>query len=314
MPTKVQAARFNNLKARVDNLLKPALETNRATMAYRYGYGIAIDSSATVSAGSPNTVDASDYKTLYINILRIRYHQVGTAAYTPIAFQVGDYATNTTNTDKVEEAYLAGLEALATDMETDALVCHPSQAALEICDISDTPSTWNGTRNHIWKVTWPNAQLRREYFNSGGQIRITPSMTYSGSDGKTLNWRNMVNAIGTISFGFNGTFASGGVGQSYGGIGHDYMSGSYQTAYYNSGGGVYNPNRYTLYAMELSDSVLQFKVELTDPAYGNPDENVLAIVNNQAAYFRPNGTATIDGVSTTTVTQITPLATTVSSF
>ena len=43
MPTKVQAARFNNLKARVDNLLKPALETNRATMAYRYGYGIAID-------------------------------------------------------------------------------------------------------------------------------------------------------------------------------------------------------------------------------------------------------------------------------
>ena len=75
-----------------------------------------------------------------------------------------------------------------------------------------------------------------------------------------------------------------------------------------------NPNRYTIYAMELSDTVLQFKVELTDPSYGNPDENVLASVVNLVQFFRPNGTAIINGVNYTTVQRSTPTSSTISAF
>ena len=139
-------------------------------------------------------------------------------------------------------------------------------------------------------------------------------MTYTGTQSKTLDWKNMLDAIGNVDFGFNSTISSTGYGQSYGGIGHDYMSNSYQTAYYGSGGGVYNPNRYTIYAMELSDSVLQFKCEFSDPSYGQPDENVLADVLNSTLFVRANGLATIDGAQTTTVSVPEPFSTTVSGL
>jgi hypothetical protein len=316
MPNKVLASRFNALKARVDNILGPAEETNRtaANNGYSYGYGQALGSGVDQTT-SNDTIDALNYKLLYINIIKIRYHQVGTTGFSPLDFVTGDFLTNLANTDKVEEAYIQGLESLATNMETDRLALHPSQAEITVCDTSNSAvAPWNGTLSHIFKVTFSSAQARREYFNSGGKIRFNPSMTYTGTQSKTLDWKNMLDAIGNVDFGFNSTISSTGYGQSYGGIGHDYMSNSYQTAYYGSGGGVYNPNRYTIYAMELSDSVLQFKCEFSDPSYGQPDENVLADVLNSTLFVRANGLATIDGAQTTTVSVPEPFSTTVSGL
>ena len=314
MPNKVLASRFNTLKARVDKILGPATETNRSSGNYIYGYGQYLGTGTDVASGNPNTIDASDYKLLYINILKIRYHQVGTAAFTADAFRVGDFVTNAASTDKVEEAYIAGLESLATNMENDKLICHPSQALIQPCDSSTGPTTWNSSINHIFKVNFTDAQARRQYFNSGGKIRFSPSMLYSGSQAKTLDWKSTINAILSVDFGCQGTIASSGVGQSYGGIGHDYMSSSYQTAYYNQGGGVYNPNRYTIYAMELDDKTLQFKAEFSDPSYGNPDESVLAAATNTVEFFRPFGQATIDSSVTYTVYQSLPTSTSVSTL
>lgn len=314
MPNKVLASRFNTLKARVDKILGPATETNRSSGNYIYGYGQYLGTGTDVASGNPNTIDASDYKLLYINILKIRYHQVGTAAFTADAFRVGDFVTNAASTDKVEEAYIAGLESLATNMENDKLICHPSQALIQPCDSSTGPTTWNSSINHIFKVNFTDAQARRQYFNSGGKIRFSPSMLYSGSQAKTLDWKSTINAILSVDFGCQGTIASSGVGQSYGGIGHDYMSSSYQTAYYNQGGGVYNPNRYTIYAMELDDKTLQFKVEFSDPSYGNPDESVLAAATSTVEFFRPFGQATIDSSVTYTVYQSLPTSTSVSTL
>lgn len=314
MPNKVLASRFNTLKARVDKILGPATETNRSSGNYIYGYGQYLGTGTDVASGNPNTIDASDYKLLYINILKIRYHQVGTAAFTADAFRVGDFVTNAASTDKVEEAYIAGLESLATNMENDKLICHPSQALIQPCDSSTGPTTWNSSINHIFKVNFTDAQARRQYFNSGGKIRFSPSMLYSGSQAKTLDWKSTINAILSVDFGCQGTIASSGVGQSYGGIGHDYMSSSYQTAYYNQGGGVYNPNRYTIYAMELDDKTLQFKAEFSDPSYGNPDESVLAAATSTVEFFRPFGQATIDSSVTYTVYQSLPTSTSVSTL
>ena len=66
--------------------------------------------------------------------------------------------------------------------------------------------------------------------------------------------------------------------------------------------------------MELSDSVLQFKCEFSDPSYGQPDENVLADVLNSTLFVRANGLATIDGAQTTTVSVPEPFSTTVSGL
>ena len=96
-----------------------------------------------------------------------------------------------------------------------------------------------GSLSHIFTVTFTSAQERREFFNAGGLIRIIPGMTYTGSQAKTLDWKAMLNAIGPVNYGCQSTIAPSGVGQSYGGIGHDFMTSSYQRGYYNMGGGVY---------------------------------------------------------------------------
>ncbi len=313
MPNKVLASRFNSLKTATDRLLGPCLETNRNSGDYIFGYGTTL-STYPVQSSTNDLIDADAYQKLYLDIAKARIHQVGTSGFTPVAYKIGDYLTNPATADKIEEAYVTDLETLSSTMVTDKFVCHPSQADLLACDASTTASTWNGTKNHIFTVTFTNAQKRREYFNAGGQIRFVPSMTYAGSQGKTIDWKTMLNAIGTVSFGCQGTFGSGGVGQSYGGIGHDYMTNSYQTAYYNQGGGVYSPNRYTLYAMELNDYTLQFKGEFSDPSYGNPDEEVLAAAHHDTFFFRPNGTATILGTSYTTVQSELPTSTTIATL
>ena len=231
MPTKVLASRFNTLKARVDNILGPAEETNRtaADNGYSYGYGQALGAGVDQSS-SNDLIDALAYKQLYINVLKIRFHQVGTTAFTADPFVVGDFATNAASTDKILENYILGLENLATNMETDRLTCHPSQALLQPCDASTSASSWNGTISHIFKVTFVDAQTRREFFNSGGKIRFVPSMIYSGSQAKTVDWATTLNEIGSVDFAYSSTIASSGQGQSYGGSGHDYMTSSCQTA------------------------------------------------------------------------------------
>ena len=143
---------------------------------------------------------------------------------------------------------------------------------------------------------------------------MQPQMTYTGSQAKTLDWKGMLNAIGPVNFAAQSTIAPSGVGQSYGGIGHDYMSGTYQRGYYNNGGSVYYPNEYTIYILELNTSELQFKCEFNDPSYGQPDENVLASVVNTVTFITPNGTAQIDGTQTTTVAKTVPTYTLISDL
>jgi len=313
MPTRILASRFNNLKTTVDRLLGPCLETSKVSGNYTKGYGETPSSYLAQSNSGNDLIDAAAYQGLYLDIAKIKIHQVGAAAFTPLAYRVGDILNNA-NADKVEEAFVAGIESLATDITTNKFVCHSTQADLLAADSSTSASTWNGTLSHIVKVTFASAQERREYFNAGGTIRFSPSMSYSGTQAKTLDWKEMINEIGAVSFGCQGTTSSGGHGQDYGGMGHDYMTASYQRAYYNIGGGVYTPNQYTVYALELSDTVLQFKTEITDPSYGTPDETVLAAVNNVVQFFRPNGTAIINGTSHNTVIRSIPVAQTISPF
>jgi hypothetical protein len=262
MPTKVLASRFNTLKARVDKILGPASETNRSTTNYTYGYGQYLGTGTDVVGGNPNTIDAVDYKLIYIKNQKIRYHQVGVAAFTAQAYQIGDFVNNA-NADKVAEAYMAGLESLATNMETDRKICHPSQALLQACDASTSATSWNGEISHIFKVNFSDAQARRQYFNAGGTIRFQPNMSYSGSQAKTVDWQTILNAMGSTSFKAESTSNNASVGTGTN-IGNYDLTSAYQRVYSRDGGAVYANNEYRIFAKEHatgnSTSAIQFKV------------------------------------------------------
>jgi hypothetical protein len=214
--------------------------------------------------------------------------------------------------DKIEEAYILGLESLATNIIADRFTVAPDNLRLTstLSASSTRPSTnsWNGTISHIFTMTFANDTARRHFFNAGGQIRISASVNYTGSQAKTVDWQSILNAMGTISFKGFETVNNAGVG-SGSGVGNYTLTGSYQLIYSRSGGAVYARNRYNIYAANSATldgtSAIIFKVEFVD---GQPndltwgiDEVVLGTFNSNVQTATPDGEININGTVYPTV-------------
>ena len=306
MSVTILASRYNNLRNLVNQVLG-----NSVGIAPTYGYGQEFNTVDVVgSRESPNLlsadkISAQDYEDLYIDLIRTRSHQVG-ASVAIDDFVIGDYDTNTIDTDIIEEAYILGLESLATNIVTDKLIVDPANL-----DITSLPgasstrlptSTWSTVLTHIFTITFDTALDRRHFFNAGGQIRMSASVDYTGSQAKTVDWQSILNAMGTISFKAEETVNNAGVGTGSS-IGNYDLTSSYQLIYSRTGGAVYSRNRYNLYAAESSTgnstSAITFKAEFVD---GRPndltygiDEVVFGTFNSIVSSARPNSQINING-------------------
>jgi len=304
MPTTILASRYNTLRNQVNLVLGTS-----ASFTPTYGYGQGFSTSSVVgSRAVSNVVDADkisaqDYEDLYIDLIRTRSHQVG-AAVAINEFVIGDYAANTATADKIEEAYILGLESLATSIATDRLTVDP--ANLTIASLPQASSTrasaftWTTEISHIFTITFPTVLDRRHFFNAGGQIRISASVNYTGSQAKTVDWQTILNDMGSTSFKAEETVNNASVGTGSV-IGNYDLTSSYQLVYSRTGGAVYAENRYYIYAREYATgdttSAIQFKVVFLD---GNPggygiDEPVTGTFNSIVETATPNSQVTING-------------------
>jgi hypothetical protein len=308
MPTTILASRYNTLRNNVNVILGIS---DVSAPSYGYGQGFSTSSvvgtQAVTNPSTASKVTAQGYEDLYIDLIRVRSHQVG-AAVAIDEFVIGDYDTNAASTDKVEEAYVLGLESLATNITTDRL-----EVATDNLTITGLPTasstrpnayTWNGTISHIFVVTFDTDLERRHFFNTGGQVRISASVDYTGSQAKTVDWQTILNDMGSTSFKADNTVNNAGVGTGSN-IGNYDLSTSYQQAYTKDGGAVYSRNEYLIYAKEYatgnSTSAIQFKVDFVDGApndlsYG-VDEVVYGSFNSTVEIATPNSQIIINGTT-----------------
>jgi len=314
MPTVVQASRYNNLRARVNTVLGAS-----TISAPQFGYGQGITSNSVIGIAAvtdpvdADKIQAQDYEDLYVDIVRARYHQVG-SAYSIDDFVIGDYEANPATADKIEEAYITGLENLATNLETDKFLVDTSQLAITgfVDANGDDMSSvrygisgpWQGSISHIFTVEFTNAAARRHFFNSGGQIRCQASVEYTGSQAKTVDWQTILNNMGQISFAANSTYSNSGVGTGYP-VGNYQLNSAYRLCYSKSGGALYARNDYEIYVREISQNVIQFKVTFVDgqpndPTYGI-DESVLGDFESSILLAAPTGSVNINGTVYDTV-------------
>jgi hypothetical protein len=315
MPTVVQASRYNNLRARVNSVLGTS-----TTSAPQFGYGQGTTSNAvigTAAVTSPvdaDKIQAQDYEDLYVDIVRARYHQVG-SSFSIDDFVIGDVIANPATADKIEEAYITGLENLATNLETDKFLVDSSQLAVTgLLDagsnsITSTRSSaagpWNGLISHIFTVEFPTSAARRHFFNSGGQVRFQGSVNYTGSQAKTVDWQTILNNMGQISFAANSTYSNSSVGTGYS-VGNYGLTSAYRLCYSKSGGALYARNDYEVRARQVSQRVIQFKVSFVDgqpndTAYGI-DELVYGDFESSILLATPIGQVNINGTVYPTVT------------
>jgi len=328
----ITANRYNVLRTLVNKILG-----NSEVSTPTYGYG---QSTSTVSvtgnfdANELNTdkVTAEQYENLYIDLIRLRVHQVGVSGTTIDPFVEGSFDTNP-SADKIELAYIQALESLATNIETDRFLIDAATQSTEVnlltglgnpvvsTRLLSVSGAWNGTITHIVKVTFDDAQKRRQFFNAGGEIRFSASVNYSGSQLKTIDWQTQLNAMGTISFKANRTISNNGVGTSYL-IGNYNLTSTYQICYDQTGGAVYANNRYIIRALQLNDRELQFRIDFVDGAPNSSsiyaiDEPVLGDFTSSLRLLQPDGTVIVNGITTDTVvinSNDLPVGTTISNL
>ena len=309
MPTTVLASRYNTLRNNVNLVLS---ESSVASPTYGYGQPFSTNSKiGTRTVADPvnaEKITAQDYEDLYIDLVRCRAHQVGAANVIIDEFVVGDYESNLTDTDKIEEAYITNLESLASTIIADRF--NVPAINLDVINIpgasstrSSTP-TWSTQISHIFTMSWPNVEARRHFFNAGGEVRFSASVDYTGSQAKTVDWQTILNAMGSTSFKaeetVNNSVPAVGNGSN---IGNYDLTNSYRLVYSRTGGAVYARNRYNVYAREYATgdttSAIQFKVDFVD---GRPndltygiDEVVRGSFTSSVQIAKPNSQVTING-------------------
>ena len=190
---KIFKADYNNIQNKVVGVLGVTTSGNS-------GYGQPVRSAA---VSESDKVTINEWGNLYYDIVNCYIHQTGAAPGSPSSavenatiayrstqpnYQYDDYA----NVIVANKFTVAGSQSFTTAYGT-------------------TSQTWPGIYGSYWNTliqctitaTWPTAAAARYFFNSGGEIRFSSSLTGSTANDQTIGWSSLLTAAGTKAFGGN---------------------------------------------------------------------------------------------------------------
>ena len=264
---EITAAQYNGLQSRIATVL--------GTGSGQDGYGQALASSQVTA--DVDIIQASDFDNLRTDINKANNHQSGTNAdignIQPLQIIGADQSETTRGSGvfQATEGFNDYEDAVAL-LETNKFLIDVDESSVEPKLTSTRTTNWNGTVTHVFTVTFSNSNERRYFFNSGGEIRFSASQS-GGSGAKSLDWRALLSAMGTIKFGYTATTATG-TGTTTN-IGNYDLDGTYQTIFTKNGSGNYAENDYNIQARvdaagnASTPAVLRFRIEFRDDDTGD---------------------------------------------
>lgn len=274
----ISVARYNIMQSRIANVLGVGNSN--------FGYGQTVSSSP---VSNLNTVNSLHMQALKLDIVDVRVHQTGSD--TP---SISNVVTDEDITDEVYVEYEAIIDTLYNDRLT---IYELTQSSTENKLSSSRNTPWGGNAQpqsiyHEFTVTFSNANARRHFFNSGGEVRFAASLS-GGTGGKFTDWSSMLSAMGTVKFNHNNVTASSGTGL---GIGNYDLTSAYQTVFIKSGSGVYADNDYIIKAKASTDNTITFLIEFNDGAtgsgsggFGGVDDPVNGTLTSSISQLRATG-------------------------
>lgn len=245
--TQIYASEFVAIQDKAQSLLGTGSGTR--------GYGQTVQS-ADVFSG--NQITKAQWDALRYDIINIKYHQDGVLP-SIVTVNVGDpigYGAGSPNTN-----YDTLLETAITNRFNVA----SHQSIVTNIGTATTSSSWSTSASMTVTITFSNANEGRYFFNSGGKIRITPTLVGSGT-AQTNAWVSFLSSVGTKSFGASTDPL----------VNYYTLTNSYRTYFQGSLSTPYSANNYKLEAKtNVADNslgtatVLYLKVTLSD-AYVDP--------------------------------------------
>ena len=252
----VTATRYNAIQSKVAAVL--------GTGSGDKGYGMSL---ASAQVGAGDTVTATHIANLHTDINKCILHQTASATSAIVAPAASDVIEESNSTNKKGWAQY---EAESTVAETNRLTAAGGNMTTTSELTESRTNAWGSspdTVNTTFTVTFSSADIKRNFFNSGGEIRMALALS-SGSGSKGTSWTNLFSGAGTVKFGRTATTCTGsGTTTS---IGNVDMTGSHQTIFSKDvGSGVYGENDFTITAKDNSSTVLEFIVTLNDDDAGD---------------------------------------------
>lgn len=277
----ITAARYNNLQAKVANILGNGSGTS--------GYGQVLESSQ-VSADT--LIDSQHMADLYTDMVAARVHQVGSVPQSISTISAGNIIEEDSDDTGTGRGILQ-YEDLADTIETDKnliYVADTSQSTITTSKIASTrTASWGGTVDHVVTVTFASADARRHFFNAGGEIRFTADLDPGGSTGKNNDWNNLLSQMGVVKFKSSNTSSDGSSPGTSFNIGNFDLTSSNQMIFRKDGSGTYSENDYNINARELSTSSLEFTIQFRDDDNNPWDPNVEGTLESVVGQRLPTG-------------------------
>jgi hypothetical protein len=288
-------------------------------------------------------ITAEDMNSLRADILRIRQHQLGENRGQLISTHP-EYLKQVVGTgeivdrDFIAEQHFSNAETAMTNATNDRFFIGGDPSGIleytieTYLDSPNGPGTVGGIRsvrteqwasqlNHIVRINFRNPKEARYFFNAGGEIRITPSISDGNGDAKYQSWQTLLNVyVGTVRMGYNYTKNDGTGGGGQASVGFYQLTSTPTLIYKKSSDPNYQTNSYEIYARVNSSNnnpnavgyqidtanVLTLDIRFldlhseqitpaTDPNTGvnyvkiNPDEPVTGRLISEVSQRRPTG-------------------------
>jgi hypothetical protein len=297
----ISAARLNNLQARVELILGNGAGESGYGQDGTTGYGDPVSSFPVDK--TTDVVQAEHINNIYADILRCKIHQGGpsspdirqvienlTVVAEETSYNVNEDGITSADPEGVFKG-IADYERIMDGVEVDKFLIHPTQGTLSQAATSVRTNTWNGLIFHEVTVTFNDADHRRHFFNTGGELRFSANNSNSVL-GKGLDWSTLLRDIGTVVFNHNSTVSTGdGNGTS---IGNYDLTAAFQTVYEKTGTGtysnVYAGNLYRIKARTNDENVIIFRIEFYDIVVdGATDDNVDGRLESIVQEYRSTG-------------------------
>lgn len=321
----ITASRFNLLQKRLSSILG----SGNAQSGYGQGisgYGGRVSSSevSILNESNRNIATAENINELYTDILRARIHQIGyeneeitntvrNARLKPNLNLIADETSNFFSDLAVEsddpDGELLGMrdfERMMSLVERDKFLVHDSMAVEETGESFFRVRPWDFKLTHEVRVRFRNANHRRHFFNSGGQLQIS-ALLNNPAGNKSLDWAQTLSLAGTIKFGYNYCESTStdtisppailsGIGNYQLSNQYDVYTGTNLTGplFVKQSRGEYDEGRYiannfTISAKEINTSEIQFRM-VYDDVSADSFQYVQGTMRSFVNHYRSKGT------------------------
>lgn len=272
----ITVARYNQMQSKVALVL--------GNGSGQYGYGEALQST---QVSTSDTVNATHMSNLKTDLTNARVHQTGS---------IPTLSTVSIAEDITDAVYTQYEDAATSTLNNANDVYIDTQTSTESKTSSTRTASWGGNGQvqgveHHFSVTFTDENHRRHFFNAGGEIRFTASLT-GGTGSKYTNWNAMLSALGTVKFSSLNLTADSGTSA---GLGNFELTSEWQSLLVKTGSGVYSANDYTIRGRAVSN-VIYFQVEFNDDATGsgaggfeNVDDPVTGTLTSTISQLRATG-------------------------